>query len=297
MAELDTTMRALRSRTRREILARIWDRDLSAGEIAATFALTGATISEHLAVLRRAGLVEMTKVGTSRRYRAKPAALAGLHGAIEDAGKWRPADDLPEQSLTMATTAPVVVAQVDLPTPPEVTFAALTDGELYSRWLQVPVSIDGDLFAATLEWGTEVRGRYEIVVPPQLIVMSWDFDDGNIPVPGQPLTGYLRVYPQGDGSRVVVHQVVSTRIGRGLWRVRGRWFLDGSRPTSCRPSPDQHRLRVNAAASSHNSDARHTTDRSNGVQRSIATRRRPLLLRRRSSRETPVAVAPRWRRS
>ena len=78
MAELDATMRALRSRTRREILARIWDRDLSAGEIAATFALTGATISEHLAVLRRAGLVEMTKVGTSRRYRAKPAALAGL---------------------------------------------------------------------------------------------------------------------------------------------------------------------------------------------------------------------------
>ena len=210
MAELDTTMRALRSRTRREILARIWDRDLSAGEIAAAFALTGATISEHLAVLRRAGLVEMTKVGTSRRYRAKPAALAGLHGAIEDAGKWRQADDLPEQSLTLTTTALVVVAQVDLPTPPEVTFAALTDGELYSRWLQVPVSIDDSLFAATLEWGTEVRGRYEIVVPPQLIVMSWDFDDGNIPVPGHPLTGYLRIHPHDDGSRVVVHQLVST---------------------------------------------------------------------------------------
>ena len=76
--------------------------------------------------------------------------------------------------------------------------------------LQVPVTICGDQFAATLEWGTEVRGRYEIVVPPQLIVMSWDADDGNIPVPGHPLTGYLRVYPHGDGSRVVVHQVVST---------------------------------------------------------------------------------------
>jgi len=247
LAELDTTMRALRSRTRREILARIWERDLSAGEIAATFALTGATISEHLAVLRRAGLVEMTKVGTSRRYRAKPAALAGLHGAIEDAGKWRPADDLPEQSLTMTTTAPVVVAQVDLPTPPEVTFAALTDGELYSRWLQVPVSIDGDLFAANLEWGTEVRGRYEIVVPPQLIVMSWDFDDGNIPVPGQPLTGYLRVYPLGDGSRVVVHQVVSTpdraRFMEGAWAmVLGRLKANlVSALAGPAPSPRQRR--------------------------------------------------------
>ena len=86
----------------------------------------------------------------------------------------------------------------------------MTDGELYSRWLQVPVTIDGDRFAATLEWGTEVRGRYEFVVPPQLIVMSWDFDDGNVPVPGHPLAGYLRVYPEGEGSRVVVHQVVNT---------------------------------------------------------------------------------------
>ena len=181
MSDLDATMRALRSRTRREILGLIWDRDLAAGEIAAAFALTGATISEHLGVLRRAGLVEMTKLGTSRRYRARPESLAGLHGALEDAGKWRPADDLPERSLAATSTAPVVVAEVVLPTPPEMTFTALTDGELYSRWLQVPVSIDGDRFAATLEWGTEVRGRYEFVIPPQLIVMSWDFDDDNVP--------------------------------------------------------------------------------------------------------------------
>jgi hypothetical protein len=32
--QLDDTMHALKSRTRREILARIWDRDLAAGEIA-----------------------------------------------------------------------------------------------------------------------------------------------------------------------------------------------------------------------------------------------------------------------
>jgi len=94
--------------------------------------------------------------------------------------------------------------------PPGTTFLALTDADLYSRWLQVPVTIDGDRFAATLEWGTEVRGRYEFVIPPQLLVMSWDFDDDNVPVPGQPLTGYLRVHPCEDGSRVVVHQLVDT---------------------------------------------------------------------------------------
>ena len=110
-----------------------------------------------------------------------------------------------------------------MPTPPETTFAALTDGELYSRWLQVPVTIDGDRFAATLEWGTEVRGRYEFVVPPRLIVMSWDFDDGNVPVPGHPLAGYLRVYPEGEGSRVVVHQVVNTADQAAF--MTGAWAM------------------------------------------------------------------------
>ena len=40
--------------------------------------------------------------------------------------------------------------------------------------------------------------------------MTWDFDDGNIPVPGHPVSGYLRIYPDDGGSRVVVHQLVNT---------------------------------------------------------------------------------------
>jgi DNA-binding transcriptional ArsR family regulator len=209
--DVDVKMRALRARTRREILRLIWDRELAAGEIASAFSLTQATISEHLAVLRSAGLVEMTRVGTSRRYRARPAALAGLHGALEGPTKWLPADDIPERELAATETLRVVVAAVEVPTPAEVTFAAFTDPELYSRWLQVPVSIDDGAFAATMEWGTEVRGRYELVVPPRLIVLSWDFDEANVPVPGRPLTGYLRVREEaGAGSRVEVHQLVET---------------------------------------------------------------------------------------
>ena len=223
MADLDVTMRALGSRTRREILALVWDRDMAAGEIAAAFSLTAATISEHLSVLRTAGLVEMRRQGTSRRYRARPDALAGLHGALEDAAKWRPADDVPERALTRTSTRPVVVAAVDLPTPAETTFVAFTDPTVYSRWLQVPVTIEGDRFAATLEWGTEVRGRYELVVPPQLIVMTWDFEDDNVPVPGRPLTGYLRVYPDGEGSRVEVHQLVDTPEQAAF--MEGAWAM------------------------------------------------------------------------
>jgi uncharacterized protein YndB with AHSA1/START domain len=126
---------------------------------------------------------------------------------------------------------------------------------VYSGWLQVPVTIDGDRFAATLEWGTEVRGRYELVVPPQLIVMSWDFEDDNVPVPGQPLTGYLRVSPDGDGSRVEVHQLVDTleqaAFMEGAWAmVLGRLktnvvaAIAGSAPA---PRPRRHKESMRAS--------------------------------------------------
>jgi uncharacterized protein YndB with AHSA1/START domain len=70
---------------------------------------------------------------------------------------------------------------------------------------------DDGRFAATMEWGTEIRGRYELVVPPSLIAMSWDFEDGNVPVPGQPRTGYLRVFPLARRrARVEVHQLVDS---------------------------------------------------------------------------------------
>jgi uncharacterized protein YndB with AHSA1/START domain len=90
------------------------------------------------------------------------------------------------------------------------TFAAFTDPAIYSRWLGVPVSISDGRFACTLEWGTNVRGRYELVCPPELIVMRWDFDDDNVPIPGGEMTGYLRIQPHADGALVEVHQIVET---------------------------------------------------------------------------------------
>jgi DNA-binding transcriptional ArsR family regulator len=207
--DIDRILGALGSPIRREILALIWEGELPARQIAAAFDVTKPTISQHLAVLREAGLVTMTAQGTSRLYRARQAALAGLHGALEGATKWVPADRIPESTLSEAHTRPAVVVSVDVPTDQRTTFAGFTDPAVYSRWLGAPVSIRDGRFAATMEWGTEVRGRYELVCPPELIAMRWDFEDGNVPVPGGELVGYLRVTPSGaGGSHVEVHQLV-----------------------------------------------------------------------------------------
>jgi uncharacterized protein YndB with AHSA1/START domain len=219
-----------------------------AGEIAAAFAVTKPTISQHLAVLREAGLVTAKAAGTSRRYRARQEALRGLHAAVDSPGKWSNADDAPERALSDARTKLVVVASTDVATGQAETFAAFTNPAVYSRWLGVPVTIEEGRFDATMEWGTRVRGRYELVCPPELIVMRWDFEDGNIPLPGGEMTGYLRIQPRGQGAHVEVHQLADTpaqaRFMESAWTlVLGRLkagIAAAADPRSAAP-PRSHR--------------------------------------------------------
>jgi DNA-binding transcriptional ArsR family regulator/uncharacterized protein YndB with AHSA1/START domain len=210
LTDIQKVLAALASPVRREILGLIWDRELTAGEIAAAFPVTKPTISQHLAVLREAGLAAATAVGTSRRYRARQEALRGLHAALGSPGKWVNADDSPERASSDVWTKPVVVARTVVATGQAATFAAFTDPVIYSRWLGVPVSIENGRFACTLEWGTTVRGKYELVCPPELIVLRWDFEDDNVPIPGGEMTGYLRIHPHPQGAQVEVHQIVET---------------------------------------------------------------------------------------
>lgn len=65
---LNETMRALADPTRREILRLLRDGDLGAGEIAAKFPMTGATVSHHLSVLKEAKLVQAERRGRNVTY-------------------------------------------------------------------------------------------------------------------------------------------------------------------------------------------------------------------------------------
>lgn len=209
MSEVQRILDALASPTRREILWLVWDEELPAGAIATRCGVSPATASEHLTVLRRAGLVDLRADGAFRRYRARQqTALALPTLLLEQNTKWTPAEDLPERSLAGARTQPLVTATCEVEVPLEDVFRAFTDAELYSRWLGVPVTMNDGLFACTMEWGTQVRGRYTHTVPPSLIVMRWDFADGTVPVPGREQVAYWTGSPTPGGSRVEVHQVV-----------------------------------------------------------------------------------------
>jgi DNA-binding transcriptional ArsR family regulator len=75
---MDDALRALAEPRRREILRLVAAQELAAGEIAAAFDITRPAVSQHLTVLKHAGLLDERRDGTRRLYRARPEGLANL---------------------------------------------------------------------------------------------------------------------------------------------------------------------------------------------------------------------------
>lgn len=68
---------------RLQILQLIWDRESSVSEIAAALPVSIAAVSQHLARLRAAGLVQVRAEGRHRFYRASSADLGSLAIVLE----------------------------------------------------------------------------------------------------------------------------------------------------------------------------------------------------------------------
>jgi DNA-binding transcriptional ArsR family regulator len=74
---------ALGDPTRREIFARIAERPRAVGELASELPVTRPAVSQHLKVLKKAGLVVDRPAGNRRIYQADPAGVAALRAELE----------------------------------------------------------------------------------------------------------------------------------------------------------------------------------------------------------------------
>ena len=81
---MDLALKALAEPRRRAILRLVRDGELSSGEIASQFDVTGPAISQHLGVLKEAGLVQERRAGTRRLYRVRPEGMAEVRRFVED---------------------------------------------------------------------------------------------------------------------------------------------------------------------------------------------------------------------
>src|SRR6266516_1832324 len=75
---MDAAIKAIAEPRRREILRLVWDGERSSGDIASHFDITGPAVSQHLRVLREAGLVKERREGTRHLFSADREALRQL---------------------------------------------------------------------------------------------------------------------------------------------------------------------------------------------------------------------------
>jgi DNA-binding transcriptional ArsR family regulator len=69
--------------TRRTIVARLAAHPMAVGELAAELPVTRSAVSQHLKILKDAGLVSEKAAGTRRIYRLNPVAVAALRDQLD----------------------------------------------------------------------------------------------------------------------------------------------------------------------------------------------------------------------
>jgi DNA-binding transcriptional ArsR family regulator len=81
---MEAALRAIAEPRRRRILQLVGSEELSAGEIASHFDVTRPAVSQHLTVLKGAGLLSERREGTRRLYLARPEGLAELRDFLDE---------------------------------------------------------------------------------------------------------------------------------------------------------------------------------------------------------------------
>lgn len=104
---LDHAFGALADPTRRTIIGALAAGEATVNELAALSSLTQQAVSRHIAVLRRAGLIQQRIDSQRRPCRLDPAALAQLEGWIQvQRRQWDQRLDLLEANLDAIGGAP-----------------------------------------------------------------------------------------------------------------------------------------------------------------------------------------------
>jgi DNA-binding transcriptional ArsR family regulator len=74
---------ALADRTRRTIFKRLAEGEMAVGELAEELPVSRPAVSQHLKVLRCAGLVNDRRVGTRRLYQVNPDGIEALRSELD----------------------------------------------------------------------------------------------------------------------------------------------------------------------------------------------------------------------
>lgn len=184
----------LGDRTRRTIFERLADRAQTVGELAADLPVSRPAVSQHLRVLKDAGLVVDQPIGNRRIYRVSPEGVAALREELDGfwtraLGAYQRAIEQDEGDVMATQTAQDSVRkQIVVEAGIERAFAVFTErfGDFKPpehNILGVELAetvferrVGGNIYDRAVD-GSECRwARVLAYEPPNRVVFSWDLD-------------------------------------------------------------------------------------------------------------------------
>jgi DNA-binding transcriptional ArsR family regulator len=84
MPLVDETLRALAHPARRAMVRLVWDAERSSSDLAGAVGISRPAASQHLKLLREAGLVQVRADGNQRLYRVDLERLSEVRSQLED---------------------------------------------------------------------------------------------------------------------------------------------------------------------------------------------------------------------
>jgi uncharacterized protein YndB with AHSA1/START domain/DNA-binding transcriptional ArsR family regulator len=205
----DPLLAAVLEPRRRAILRVLAEEPLPVGRLAERFEVTRPAISQHLAVLRAAGLVETRTEGgrgVSRVSPARVAAAARALGALAaELPGLEPAEHEPVAGTAGHAEQPELAVALFAAAPAERLFALATTAEGLARWLgRATVDLrPGGRYRVDLG-GDAAAGTYAVVEPPHRVVFGWGQEGG--PLAPDSSTVEIRLSPAADGTLVSLEQ-------------------------------------------------------------------------------------------
>ncbi len=223
MSAYEASFAALADPTRRAIFERLAERPQAVGELARDLPVSRPAVSQHLKVLKDAGLVIDRPLGTRRIYQLDPDGLAELRAYFDsfwtDALSAFRAEAERREEMTTPTTEPTVRKTLVVEAPAARAFEVFTDP--IGAWWPLGTHARSTELAETAilqgrEGGRASRrrrdadeadwGRVLVWEPPRRVVFTWEIT--------QPATEVeVRFTPEGDATRVDLEHRGWERLG------------------------------------------------------------------------------------
>ena len=206
---MDAILKAISEPHRRQILALLRNREVAAGSIAERFRITRSAVSQHIAVLKHAGLVAERREGARRLYRAEPQAFAGLRLFVDDywdARLSRSSRQAEGGGAGFGGERVSVEREVRIAAGRERVWQFLVDPERAARWMGVAAHFDlrpGGRYEVEVLPGLVAAGTFIEIDAPRRLVHTWGWELGvEGPVPPGSTMVVIDLLAESGGTRM-----------------------------------------------------------------------------------------------